>query len=75
MKNFDSFDAQGARRHFAGELTSVLPLWNHPKTVAPALTFGASFRGAALLRSAFWQTPLRKVASEGPPFESNDLRN
>ncbi|HXC86887.1 MAG TPA: hypothetical protein VNU23_03815 [Candidatus Cybelea sp.] len=34
MKNFDSFDAQGARRHFAGELTSVLPLWNHPKTVA-----------------------------------------
>jgi hypothetical protein len=38
MKNFDSFYARGARRQFARELTSVPPLWNHPKTVAPVFT-------------------------------------
>jgi hypothetical protein len=38
MKNFDSFDVHDARRHFARELTSLPPLWNHPKTVAPVFT-------------------------------------
>jgi len=34
MENFDRFDGGETRSCFTLELTSVPPLWNHPKTVA-----------------------------------------
>jgi hypothetical protein len=34
MKNLDNANGRGRKTNFGLELTRVLPLWNHPKTVA-----------------------------------------
>lgn len=42
MKNFDSANVNDDQRRVSLRLTRVLPLWNHPKTVALYFATGES---------------------------------
>jgi hypothetical protein len=42
MRNLDSFDSYRSQMLFNTRLTCLLPLWNHPKTVALYFASGLS---------------------------------
>jgi hypothetical protein len=52
-KDFDSYKFNGAPPPFSSELTRVLPLWNHPDTVALHLACGPRFLNYAVEGSNF----------------------
>ena len=53
MKKLDSFDGHKSGRDFGLELTCLLRLWNHPKTVALYFASGASIPNHATDRRNF----------------------